>query len=113
MATHSSVLTWKSHGQRSLAGHSPWGQKSQTRMGAHAHTHTLTHTHTHTHTPLWPEHFGKESSKLRCSHVDSKPEGGLEGVTSLHGVLWVQGRCGLWGFFTYLWSLHMCAGYDH
>ena len=25
MATHSSILDWKTHGQRSLAGYSPWG----------------------------------------------------------------------------------------
>ena len=27
MATHSSVLAWRTHGQRSLAGYSPWGHK--------------------------------------------------------------------------------------
>ena len=27
MATHSSILVWKSHGQRSLAGYSPWGHR--------------------------------------------------------------------------------------
>ena len=27
MATHSSILAWRTHGQRSLAGHSPWGHK--------------------------------------------------------------------------------------
>ena len=27
MATHSSVLAWESHGQRSLVGYSPWGHK--------------------------------------------------------------------------------------
>ena len=27
IATHSSILAWKSHGQRSLAGYSPWGHK--------------------------------------------------------------------------------------
>ena len=27
MATHSSILPRESHGQRSLAGHSPWGHK--------------------------------------------------------------------------------------
>ena len=27
MATHSSILAWKSHGQRSLVGCSPWGRK--------------------------------------------------------------------------------------
>ena len=25
MATHSSILAWKNHGQSSLAGYSPWG----------------------------------------------------------------------------------------
>ena len=27
MATHSSILAWEIHGQRSLAGHSPYSQK--------------------------------------------------------------------------------------
>ena len=27
MEFHSSILTWESHGQRSLVGHSPWGRK--------------------------------------------------------------------------------------
>ena len=27
MATHSSVLAWETHGQRSLAGYSPWGPR--------------------------------------------------------------------------------------
>ena len=27
MATHSSILAGKSHGQRSLVGYSPWGRK--------------------------------------------------------------------------------------
>ena len=27
MATHSSILAWRPHGQRSLAGYSPWGHK--------------------------------------------------------------------------------------
>ena len=27
MATHASILAWKVHGQRRLAGHSPWGHK--------------------------------------------------------------------------------------
>ena len=27
MATHSSILAWRVHGQRSLAGYSPWGRK--------------------------------------------------------------------------------------
>ena len=28
LASHSSILAWKSHGQRSLAGYSPWGHKA-------------------------------------------------------------------------------------
>ena len=32
MATHSSILAWRIHGQRSLAGYSPWGLKSWTRL---------------------------------------------------------------------------------
>ena len=27
MATHSSILAWKSHGQRRVEGYSPWGRK--------------------------------------------------------------------------------------
>jgi len=30
MATHSSILAWRIHGQRSLASYSPWGPKSWT-----------------------------------------------------------------------------------
>ena len=27
MTTYSSILAWETHGQRSLAGYSPWGHK--------------------------------------------------------------------------------------
>ena len=27
MATHSSILAWRTHGQRSLTGYSPWDHK--------------------------------------------------------------------------------------
>ena len=27
IATHCCILSWESHGQRSLAGYSPWGHK--------------------------------------------------------------------------------------
>ena len=38
MATHSSTLAWKSHGQRSLVGCSPWGHKeSDTTEQLHFH----------------------------------------------------------------------------
>ena len=43
--------TEKFHGQRSLAGYSPWGHKEQDMTEwVHAHARTRTHTHTHTHT---------------------------------------------------------------
>ena len=38
MATHCSILAWESHGQRSLAGHTPWGCKES------GMTKWLTHT---------------------------------------------------------------------
>ena len=33
MATHSSILAWKIHGQRSLVGYSPWGCKESDMTG--------------------------------------------------------------------------------
>ena len=42
-------LPGKSHGQRSLAGYSPWGHK-ESDMTKQLNTHT--HTHTYTHTPI-------------------------------------------------------------
>ena len=39
MATHSSVLAWESHGQRSLVGYRPRGRKESDmteRLGTHA-----------------------------------------------------------------------------
>ena len=46
MVTHSSILAWKSHGQRSPAGYSLWGRKE-------SDTTTTEHAHTHTHTLRW------------------------------------------------------------
>ena len=38
MAPHSSTLVWKSHGQRSLVGYSPWGrEESDTTERLHFH----------------------------------------------------------------------------
>ena len=37
MATHSSILAWKFHGQRSLASYCPWGCK-ESDTTEHAHT---------------------------------------------------------------------------
>ena len=32
IATHSSILAWKFHGQRSLVGYSPWVTENQTQL---------------------------------------------------------------------------------
>ena len=42
------VLPGESHGQRSLAGYSPWGRKESDTTEGLTHIHTHTHTHTHT-----------------------------------------------------------------
>ena len=42
MATCSSILPGESHGQRSLAGYSPWGPK-ESDMTESTHTHTIFH----------------------------------------------------------------------
>ena len=51
MAPSTAFLPGELHGQRSLAGYSPWGhQELDTTEHAHAYAHTHTHTHTHIHT---------------------------------------------------------------
>ena len=40
MATHSSILVWRIHGQKSLAGCSPWSCKDSDTSKQHTHTHT-------------------------------------------------------------------------
>ena len=68
-------LPGKFHGQRSLAGYSPWGRKSQTRLSArkYARTCTHTHTHTHTHTPQdeqnSPDILGKGASMCQITEA--------------------------------------------
>ena len=42
MATHSSILAGKSHGQRSLVGYSPWGHK-ESDTTEHLDTHACCH----------------------------------------------------------------------
>ena len=53
MATHSSVLAWRTPWTEEPGGLQPTGSQSQTRLSdythTHTHTHLLTHTHTHTH----------------------------------------------------------------
>ena len=42
MVTHSIILTGEFHGQRSLAGCSPWGRKGSDTIEATEHLHTRT-----------------------------------------------------------------------
>ena len=43
MATHSSILAWRMHGQRSLAGCSPWGHKESDIAEVAERAHDLHH----------------------------------------------------------------------
>ena len=55
MATHPSILTWESYGQRSMVGYSPWGHKESDMSEQLTHTHTHTHREVHIYTlPLHP-----------------------------------------------------------
>ena len=48
-------LPGKSHGQRSLVGYSPWGQRESDmieRPSTHRTLHIYTHKHRHTHIPI-------------------------------------------------------------
>ena len=80
MATHSSILTWRIPGQRSLAGYSPWGCTE-----SHI-TEQLTHTHTHTHTHTVARGFEKREPLLQASQrllnvIHSGGEGGWASVS--------------------------------
>ena len=72
MATHSCILAGEIHGQKSLAGHNPYGvAKSWTPLSKYTHT----HTHTHTHHVLYSSsllviHF-EYSSVYICSVIQS------------------------------------------
>ena len=37
MAAHFSIIAWRIHGQRSLVGYSPWGQKESAKTEANEH----------------------------------------------------------------------------
>ena len=57
MATHSSILVWKIHGQRSLVGYSPWGRK-ELDTTEHAHTANNLLNHGHGKAPSKPKRTG-------------------------------------------------------
>ena len=60
MAAHSSVLAWRIHEQRSLAGGGPWGHKESDTTEGLAHTHLC----------LWAPHWVLKSPTYRSvSHA--------------------------------------------
>ena len=64
------------HGQRSLAGYSPWVAESQTRL-SDTHTHTHTHTHTFISVYLFRKVLCKScvSQKTKCKLGSDEPGG--------------------------------------
>ena len=61
-------LPGKFHGQRNLAGYSPWGHKeSDMAEGIRTHTHAHTHTHTRTINSRIPKKESKSSHELNIS----------------------------------------------
>ena len=62
MATHSGILAWRIHEQRSLAGYSPWGQKesAMTEHLIHTHTHTEVGLYSPTEGQLWGKHHSQQ-----------------------------------------------------
>ena len=55
MATHSSIIAWKSHRQRSPAGYSPWGRKESDmteRLGTSIRTSKEAFKNPHARTPF-------------------------------------------------------------
>ena len=79
------------HGQRSLAGYSPWGHKeSDTTEG-------LTHTHTHTHTPAAAAPRFPRSLCSRSAFVRSPAERFSSGVLcGMPAGAVARTRSGLW-----------------
>ena len=74
MATHSSILAWKSYGQRSLAGYSPWGHKeSDTTEPLHL---IFIYTHTRRYVCV------KVAQLCLCNPMDCSSSG-----SSAHGIL--------------------------
>ena len=67
--THSGILAWEIHGQRSLAGYSLWCQRKSDRLRNWAHACTHAHTHTHTHTEQSTASNGMESIPEVCELV--------------------------------------------
>ena len=60
MATHSSILPEKSHGQKSLVGYSPWGSRELDRTEQ-----PRTHNKRSTAKPVRGENTGKRYRRLR------------------------------------------------
>ena len=61
-------LPGESHGQRSLAGYSPWGCKeldTTEQLSVYTHTHTHTHTHAHINIPQGHRHINPHQNNSK------------------------------------------------
>ena len=88
MAVHSSILAWEIHGQRTLAGYSPWGLKESDMTERLKHTDTHIHTQTHTHTPVLVVQAGLTlASNFRCGYVCDMPL--VDNTIFLSAIFWL------------------------
>ena len=95
MATHSSILDWRIHGQRSLAGYSPWGHKESDTTEQLTHTHTKFHSTDVTYL-LYPfldsdvQRMCAQSCQTLCDPVDcSLPGSSVHGIFQARILEWV------------------------
>ena len=77
-------LPGKFHGQRSLAGYSPWGRKESDMTEHSTHRHTDTHTYTHIYTHIYTYLSQGDQMSLNSTYIikefsvlKQKWEGGL------------------------------------
>ena len=109
MATHASILAWKTPRTEEPGGYSPRGRKeldtserahTHTHRYSHTHTHTQTHTLTHTHT-----HTHRHTHTHTHTHSQLYEEGGRDPRTGqlFETTLWftfpalsLTGWCDVW-----------------
>ena len=69
--THSSILAWESHAQRSLAGYSPWGRNSQTQLSDYSTTTTRPYLQTQSQLRSGLQHTHSGGTQFSPQHIPS------------------------------------------